>query len=179
MGPLLVVVDMQRVFAEPSSPWAVPDFSQLAAPIERLLGHFGDRVLFTRFLVPIQPEGAWQAYYRDWNFIREPGKAPLLELTAPCAGRGPVLDKTTFSAYGPRLRELAGPDQTIVLCGVSTECCVLATAVAAADNGLQVHVVRDACAAGSVAVHEAALLVLESGFAPMVRISTVDEEVAG
>ncbi len=35
----------------------------------------------------------------------------------------------------------------MVLCGVSTDCCVLMTALAAVDDGVAVRVVADACAA--------------------------------
>lgn len=58
---LLAVIDMQRVFADPDSPWATPRFSEAAAGVRRLLPAYGDRVAFTRFLAPAQPDGAWQA----------------------------------------------------------------------------------------------------------------------
>ena len=72
---LLVVVDMQRVFAEPDSPWCIPDFATLEQPISRLLKAFGERAVFTRFLVPAVPEGGWREYYREWSFILKPGGA--------------------------------------------------------------------------------------------------------
>ena len=45
----------------------------------------------------------------------------------------------------------------MVLAGVSTDCCVLSTALAAADAGVRVRVVADACAGVSEAGHERAL----------------------
>ena len=36
--------------------------------------------------------------------------------------------------------------ERLVLVGVSTDCCVLSTALAAADEGVSVRVVADACA---------------------------------
>jgi len=39
-----------------------------------------------------------------------------------------------FSKWGPEPRRLTGLADAIVLCGVSTECCVLATALAAVDE---------------------------------------------
>jgi nicotinamidase-related amidase len=176
--PLLVVVDMQRVFVEPESPWHVPGFAQLVAPIQRLVQGFGDRAVFTRFVVPDVPEGSWREYYDTWSFIREPEAAPLLDLAAPWSGRKvPVVSKTTFSAFGSELRVLAGAANTLVLCGVSTECCVLATALAAADAGLSVRIVADACASVDAETHECALRVASVGFSPLITLTTVETEL--
>ena len=49
---------------------------------------------------------------------------------------------------------------TLVLAGVSTDCCVLSTAVAAADVGVPVQVVADACAGVDDASHRKTLDVL-------------------
>jgi nicotinamidase-related amidase len=177
---LLVVVDMQRVFAEPDSPWCVPDFATLEGPISKLVQSFGERVVFTRFVTPDVPAGSWRDYYREWSFILEPEARPLLELAVPWSEHpGTVIDKPTFSAYGAELRDLLrrSDTSTLVLCGVSTECCVLATALAAADDGVSVRIVRDACASVDNAAHEAALHVALTGFAPMIALTTVAEEI--
>ena len=60
---LLAVIDMQRVFAEPGSPWATPRFAEAAAGVRRLLPAFAEWVTFTRFVAPDEPAGAWRAYY--------------------------------------------------------------------------------------------------------------------
>ncbi len=142
---------------------------------------FGDRVVFTRFLAPDVPVGAWREYYREWSFAREPAGTALSALASPWNDtRLPVIDKITFSGYGQELRESLGRAHadTLVLCGVSTECCVLATAMAAADGGVAVRIVGDACASVDRATHEAALHVAVTGFAPLITVTTVDEEVA-
>ena len=79
--------------------------------------------------------------------------------------------------HGPRLEALAGPEGTIVLCGVSTDCCVISTALAAADAGLRVRVVGDACAGVTPASHEAALAVM-GGYEGHVSVTSIEEEVA-
>jgi hypothetical protein len=43
---LLAVIAMQRVFADPGSPWATPRYAGAAAGVARLLPAFGDRVVF-------------------------------------------------------------------------------------------------------------------------------------
>jgi nicotinamidase-related amidase len=176
--PLLVVIDMQRVFAEPGSPWYVPDFPRLVAPIERLVAAFGARVVFTRFVVPEVPEGSWREYYEAWSFAREPEAASLFELADPWSRREPrVVSKTTFSAFGPELHALAGAKNTLVLCGVSTECCVLATALDAVDAGVCVRIVTDACASVDRETHECALRVATTGFSPVIGLTIVETEV--
>ncbi len=179
---LLVAIDLQRVFADPESPWSIPDFATLEEPISRLLTAFGERAVFTRFVVPAEPTGSWRTYFREWSFALEPGAEELFELAEPWSkyGRRPI-DKPTFSAYGAELQHLVRRLEvsTLVLCGVSTECCVLATALAAADDGTAVRIVRDACASVDRATHAAALQVALTGFAPLIALTTGEEQLHG
>jgi nicotinamidase-related amidase len=177
VSPLLAVIDMQRFFA-PGQAWAVPGFDELIEPIDRLVRGYRDRVVFTRFVVPETPSGSWVAYYERWPEVVGPDKRALAELVEPWAARdAPTVDKPTFSAWGPRLASLVGEDGELVLCGVSTNCCVLATALAAVDAGVTVRVAADACAGDDAAMHERALAVL-AGFAPQLVISSVEAELA-
>jgi nicotinamidase-related amidase len=177
VGPLLVVVDMQRVFAD--GPWGTPGFWDLVPRIERLADAFGDRVCFTRFLVPAAPDGAWVDYYREWEFVTKPEAAPLLDLVEPFASRAtaPRVEKTTFGKWGPELEALAGPARTLVVCGVATDCCVIATVLGAVDGGMHIRLVADACAGISGKAHERAVAVM-AGFPPQVEVTTVEAELA-
>ena len=87
------------------------------------------------------------------------------------------MDRPTFSKWGPELREAAGPSGTLVLCGVATDCCVLCTALPAADAGMFVRVVGDACAGATPEAHRSALTVMR-GYAPQIEVTTVAEELA-
>ena len=60
-----------------------------------------------------------------------------------------------------------------MLAGVSTDCCVLSTAVAAADAGVPVQVVADACAGVDDAAHGKALDVLAL-YAPLIDVTSAD-----
>ena len=171
-APWLAVIDMQRVFAEPDSPWLAPRFAEIVGPVQRLVGAFGQRVTFTRFVAPDVPVGAWRRYYDQWPFARQPPDARIYELVddfAPAAGPGgSTLAATTFGKWGPELAASVGSGP-LVLAGVSTDCCVLSTALAAADAGVGVQVVADACAGISDDSHEKALDILRL-YGPLIEV---------
>ncbi len=166
----LVVIDMQRVFADAGSPWATPDFAAILPTVAELVTTYGDAVTFTRFVAPDQPSGAWRDYYAEWPFALQPPDAPLWDVVADLGPTGPTVDATTFSKWGSALADRVG-DAPMLLCGVSTDCCVLSTAVAAVDAGVAVRVVADACAGVSAESHRAALDVLAL-YGPLVRVVT-------
>jgi nicotinamidase-related amidase len=173
----LAVIDMQRVFAEPDSPWATPRFDQAAAGVRQLLSAFAEHVTFTRFLAPEKPEGAWRAYYDQWPFALQPPEAQLWRLTDEFAVRARnLVDAPTFGKWTPELAERVAPTGRLVLAGVSTDCCVLSTALAAADAGVEVLVVSDACAGVDDDSHAKALHVMDL-YQPLIRVVTVAEVV--
>jgi nicotinamidase-related amidase len=175
--PVLVVIDMQHVFRDRDSPWATPGFDEIVPPIDRLVVAFGNRVVFTRFIVPEHPEGSWVPYFDLWSEVTKPERRGWLELVEPWVSRGPpTLDKESFSKWGSELRDLAGPSQTLVLSGVATDCCVIATALPAADAGMFVRIVGDACRGATAEAHERALE-LATGFAPQIEVTTVQDEL--
>ena len=172
-GGTLAVIDMQRVFGDKGSPWLAPRFAEIVDPIRRLAAAFHPRVVFTRFVAPAVPRGAWRQYYDQWPFALQPPDAPIYEIAAPFAAMaGPTVDATTFGKWGPELEARAGGG-ALVLAGVSTDCCVLSTALAAADAGVAVRVVADACAGVDDESHAKALDVM-SLYGPLVEVVTVD-----
>jgi len=171
-APFLAVIDMQRVFGEPGSPWLTPRFAEVVEPIRRLAEAFRPRVVFTRFVAPAQPHGAWLRYYEQWPFALQPPGARIYELADPFAAMaGPTVDATTFGKWGPELAARAGQGP-LVLAGVSTDCCVLSTALAAADDGIAVRVVGDACAGVDDESHAHALHILGL-YSPLVEVVTL------
>jgi nicotinamidase-related amidase len=177
-APVLVVVDMQRVFGEPDSQWATPRYADAAEGVLKLLPGFEGRAVFTRFLAPEHPAGIWRQYYEDWPFALQPPRSRLWELTDEFADFAQhTVDATTFGKWGPELAERVGPEGRIVLAGVSTDCCVLSTALAAADAGIEVTVAADACAGVDDASHAKALDVMDL-YRPLIRVSTVAEVLA-
>jgi nicotinamidase-related amidase len=85
-----------------------------------------------------------------------------------------MLDATTFSKWGPELSGRVGDGGRLMLAGVSTDCCVLSTAVAAADAGVEVQVVGDACAGVSDVSHGQALDILRLQ-RPLIEVVTLAE----
>lgn len=176
-SPLLVVIDMQEVFRDRSSPWATPGFDDLADPIGRLVEAFGERVVYTRFVLPERFVGSWSPYYATFAEVTEPRRAGWFDLAEPYRSWATsTIDKPTFSAWGSVLTRAAGEPATIVLCGVATDCCVISTALAAVDEGAFVQAIGDACAGSTGSAHDAALSILR-GYAPQVSVITVAEEL--
>ena len=172
----LVVVDLQHVFGDEDSPWNAPRFEEVRPRIRRLVEAFGDRVVWTRFVAPAQPVGAWKEYYELYGFALQPPDAQLYRLVED-PGSHPVVDATTFGKWGPDLVEVVG-DGPLTVVGVATDCCVISTVLPAADAGVPVRVVHDACAGSGDDDHERALRVM-SLYAPLVTLATTAEVLAG
>jgi nicotinamidase-related amidase len=170
--PWLVVIDMQTVFGDPGSEWFTPGYPAIEPTVSRLVERFGDRVVFTRFVAPEHPEGAWVPYYEQWPFALVDKDDPLYDLMPAFADAAPhVITRTTFGKWDAGLAAIVGASPEIVLVGVSTDCCVLSTALAAADAGARVSVVEDACAGLSDLDHRRALDVMAL-YTPLIEITT-------
>jgi nicotinamidase-related amidase len=168
----LAVIDMQRVFGDRDSLWFTPRFAEIVGPIQRLVRAFRPRVIFTRFVAPGVPTGAWRRYYELWPFALQPPDARIYQLVDEFAGEpGPTLDATTFGKWGGRLSAMTGGGR-LVLAGVSTDCCVLSTALAAADDGVTVQVVADACA-GVTDESQAKTLDILRLYSPLVEVTSL------
>ena len=172
----LVVIDMQTVFADPGSAWRAPRYAEAAERVRALLPAFAGRTVWTRFVAPSEPRGSWVPYYEEWGFAREPAASPIWAISGFDPGRDPVVDEPTFGKWGRRLAAVTG-DAPLVLTGVSTDCCVLSTALAAADDGRFVRVAADACAGASDEDHRRALDAMAL-YRPLITITDVDALLA-
>jgi nicotinamidase-related amidase len=170
----LAVIDMQRVFGERDSPWFTPRFAEIVGPIQRLVAAYRPHVVFTRFVAPAVPTGAWRRYYELWPFALQPPDARIYELVDEFAAEpGVTVDATTFGKVGDELYAMLGGGR-LVLAGVSTDCCVLSTALAAADDGVAVQVVADACAGVTDESHAKTLDILRL-YSPLVEVIGLGE----
>ncbi|WP_409332834.1 cysteine hydrolase family protein [Trujillonella humicola] len=172
----LVVVDLQQVFRDPDSPWTAPRFDEIRPNVRRLAAAFGDRAVFTRFVAPGEPRGAWATYYAKYDFALQPPDHPLFAL-AEDPGCARVLDATTFGKWGPELAGIVG-EGPLTVAGVATDCCVLSTVLPAADAGVPVRVVADACAGADDEAHEDTLRILGC-YSPLVEVVRTAEVLGG
>jgi nicotinamidase-related amidase len=121
----LLVIDMQRAFADAPSPWAAADFYTILPRIERLIAVYEGRVVLTRYVPPNPMTGSWVAYYAAFSSLLLPESDPAWDLKVP-AGAGTIVEtRATFSKWDARMAAITGPGSGIAVCGVATECCVL------------------------------------------------------
>ncbi|MDQ4489948.1 cysteine hydrolase [Sinomonas sp. ASV486] len=164
----LVVIDMQRVFRD-TTVWHVPRFDQAAKAIVSLEESLATPIVYTRFVRDGDEEGSWSAYYDRWPDTRLPAEAPEWDFVSELPQGARVIDAPTFSKWGPELASQVPIGQRMILAGVATDCCVLSTALSAADAGRFVTVVRDACAGATDEAHEQALALMQM-LSPMCEV---------
>ncbi|MDR1808626.1 MAG: cysteine hydrolase [Propionibacteriaceae bacterium] len=174
MQGTLAVIDMQKVFGTEGSDWYTAGFGAIVPVIARLEEAFGDAVVLTRYVAPAQPWGSWVPYFEDWPAERQPREAELWDIVDGVFRPGaPVVTAVTFSKWGLELAGLVR-DNRLILTGVSTDCCVLSTALAAADAGIEVWVVSDATAGLDQATEQQALYIMGL-YGPLIKIVTAAE----
>ena len=163
---LHVCIDMQRIFLEPG-PWYGPAGLEVLPAVKRLLDHAPARACFTRFMTAATPEdatGSWRRYYRHWHAVTQgEAGAEVLGLhpdLAPYAAADRVFDKPTHDAFhSPDFAHhiAAEAPSALVLSGVETDVCVLATALSAVDLGHRTVIATDAVASSVPESHDACL----------------------
>lgn len=167
----LVVIDPQRIFADPGSDWGSAMFEHALGPIWDLATAFGrDQTLLTRWL-PGEQVGSWRTYFARWPFADRPGNDAVFDLVDGVGGltSRPRVEASTFGKWD-ELRPVTGPAPTLVLAGVATDCCVISTALPAADAGASIVVAADACAGSTREGHDAALHIMGL-YAPQIVVS--------
>jgi nicotinamidase-related amidase len=182
---LHIVVDMQELFRSHPD-WGTQALTRIIPPIQRLLSAHPGNAYFSRF-IPAQhadhASGAWQRYYRRWSSVTldklDAVQVDVVHELRPWAKR--VADKPGYSALAnPELRQaaLSTSDHCVILTGVETDVCVLATAMDAMDAGLRVVLAIDALASSSDVCHAKALDILHDRFDDQIEVATVDQILA-
>ncbi len=184
---LHVCVDMQRLFAAPGD-WHTPTLTDIVPAVCRVTETRADRTVFTRFVTPpsaAAAAGRWRAYYERWHaYTTDAMGAEVLDVIEPLQRYIPpaaVIDKAAHSAFeSPTFVELLHDRScdTVILTGVETDVCVLATALGAVDRGVRVIVVADAVTSSSPDGHQAALNTVMSRFDMQIETVLADELIA-
>ena len=174
-GPWLVVIDPQRIFADPESDWGSPMWPDAAGVIASLLPHYKGRTIITRWVPPEADArvGSWGAYMEAWPFADRPADDPYFDLVEQFADvEALVVDAPTFGKWDV-LEPIVGEGAELVITGVSTDCCVISTVLPAADAGATLTVVPDGCAGSTPENHAAAVQVMGL-YPPQVSLSTAE-----
>lgn len=168
----LVVIDPQVIFASPDSAWGSLFFVEALPNIRSLAESFGERVVVTRWMPTADRSTAWGEYFAAWPFADRPPTDALFDLVPDAVGLSshPTLDLPTFGKWGREIEAVVGRGAHVVLAGVSTDCCVISTALAAADAGARVTIAADACA-GSTAENHAAAIHVMGLYPPQITVS--------
>jgi nicotinamidase-related amidase len=169
----LLAIDLQPAFTHPDSPWFTPGVDKACAQVAALAPLFGERVLFSRFVPPTRVAGSWVPYYEKWPFALTAEAEWLWAIDAAWTDKRTIASHR-FSKWS-EARALMGPAPTVTLCGVSTDCCVLMTALEAVDDGAHVRLVADACAAKTPEIQERSLALIASRAPQLVVVSAAEE----
>jgi nicotinamidase-related amidase len=153
----LIAIDVQNGFVTQSS-------AHVVAPIAALIdnAHRTDQpVVVTRFINT--PKSPFERFM-GWDAMKV---APQIDLHPQIrqvlAPSDLLLAKSGYGAITPELAAYFADlgVQEVILCGIDTECCVLATAVQAFEHGLRPLVLTDLCASnGGQHAHDAGLTTL-------------------
>lgn len=170
---VLVVIDVQNGFVKGDSVAVVPRIVDL---VDRWQSAGGDTV-FTRYIN--YPDSPYVRLVRWSELMTSPQIDIAPELLPYAEQATAVIDKSVYSLFadadGARLVAEHGWTEMYV-CGLTTESCVLATALGAFENGLTPWIVEDASAthAGREA-QDAGLLVARRfiGKSQIIRVADI------
>ncbi|WP_372576801.1 isochorismatase family cysteine hydrolase [Ruegeria hyattellae] len=163
---LFVCVDMQNLFLDPGD-WQCPGAMGIIPNCLALSEAAADRALFTRF-VPAwavdDAQGAWKSFYQRWASVTG-SQAGLDQIEVVTTLRHLAVPERTFdkatygafesAAFASYIRQKS-PDN-LVLYGIETDVCILATALKAVDLGIRVMLPRDALASSDTTSHQMCL----------------------
>lgn len=153
-NPVLVVIDMQNGFLGSRSNYIIPSVVRVVEECQKR----GIPTVFTRFH---NRDNSPYERLIGWTRLRTPPETDLTPELTQFADI--IIDKDFYSSFTQEFTGLVEKNgwQTLILCGVATESCVMKTAVDAFERQLTPLVVTDACAShAGDDVHTAGLMIL-------------------
>lgn len=165
---VLYVIDVQNGFITPESEHVAP----VIAKIVDCWSAAGGAIAFSRYFNYTDSEFERLS---DFYGLYGPPETDLDPRISTAASDPLVIDKLTYSGLSPEFERVARRHRwtDVVLCGIDTELCVLATALEAFDRGFTPWIVADGCAStGGDAAHAAGMRVLTRGIGERQIIDT-------
>lgn len=174
----LLVLDMQRVFLDPSSHAYIPSAPAVFPRIRALAEAYEIRnrpAIFTRHVNTQEDAGPMAKWWRTGIAPEDPLSALIPELDRPSDR---VILKSRYDAFfRTPLEEMlrGGGVEQVVICGVMTHLCCETTARSAFMRGFDVFFTVDGTATYTETFHRASLLNLAHGFAVMTLVEKILE----
>ncbi len=186
IGPNAVhlCVDAQTMFLE-GTEWKVKWFPRTLPNICNITKAHPTETIFTRFIPVEKPgdgHGMWRPYYQRWAHMTRQNLDPhFINIIPELAALAPSAEIIDKEVYGPwlcthlheRLTE-KGAD-TLIITGLETEVCVLATISGAVDLGYRVIVVDDAVCSSTDFSHDSILNVYRQRYSMQIDIVKTSE----
>ena len=114
------------------------------------------------------------AYLEGRLAQRDSGRAQAVHRDVP-----PLYSKSTYSSFGnPDFKSLMARAGRIIITGVMSECCVLATAADAIDTGTPVVYLTDACSGSTEEYEDMATAMMEFASPTHTAVMTCEEYTA-
>ncbi len=124
----LIIIDVQNGFISPKTDHILPRIQSL------LEEENFDHVVFTRF---VNTEDSPFVRFLNWNKVSKGEEIEISSLLKPFAKT--VYDKSTYTALTETLSQfiVRHSIETAFICGIDTDCCVLATAIDLFEFGIR------------------------------------------
>lgn len=153
----LLIIDMQKGVYDYADKKHKPRVLKGVKQLETAARKAGVPIIWARYVSnPRNP------HPKEWAADYLPGKpgTEFIPQVSPRPGDA-VIDRDGYNCFhNSKLKRVLGDIRRLVLCGVNTEQCILATAGHASDDGYEVIVARDAIGTCAPALHEPALKII-------------------
>jgi bifunctional isochorismate lyase/aryl carrier protein len=176
----LLVLDMQKIFAQPESHAFIPSFPAIVPGILRLIDTYTSQnltIIYTQHLNNRKDAGLMAIWWRNLVTISDPLGELIPELDT---SKGQLFQKSRYDAFlGTGLEKFLidrGINQ-VVICGVMTHLCCETTARSAFMHDFEVFFTLDGTATYNRRHHMASALNLAHGFAVPVLIDQMIEKI--
>jgi nicotinamidase-related amidase len=172
---LLLVIDLQVVVA-PGGAWELPAIETVVDAATRLVDQHGGPAIASRHVPVPDDHGTLGPFARQ----DDPSEltADAAELV-PGLAHLPSADKRSYSAFRcPEVREAVRQVDSVLVCGVETDCCVLATVYDLLDEGVRTLVVPEATTGPDPVSHDGALRTM-SRLGELVQVRRLADVLAG